>query len=101
MRVWHRLLVLLRSLFGAERMDAEYGEELHFHLDQQVDANIRAGMSRDDARRAAYLSLGNLQSLREASRADRPGALVRQVLRDVAYGVRLVRRSPAFAVSAI
>jgi putative ABC transport system permease protein len=82
-------------------MDAEFGEELNFHLDRQVEANVRAGMSLADARRTAHLSLGNLENLREASRAARPGAIVRQLLRDAAYGVRLIRRSPAFALSAI
>lgn len=101
MRTWHRLIVLLRSWFGAGRMDAEFGEELNFHLDRQVEANVRAGMSFEDARRAAHLSLGNLESLREVSRAGRPGAMARQLLRDAAYGVRLIRRSPAFAFSAI
>jgi predicted permease len=82
-------------------MDAEFGEELNFHLDRQIEANVRAGMSLEDARRTAYLSLGNLENLREASRAARPGAIVRQLLRDATYGVRLIRRSPAFALSAI
>src|SRR5882724_6018736 len=35
-----------------------------------------------------------------ASRAARPGAIMRELLRDAAYGIRLIRQSPAFAVAA-
>lgn len=101
MRIWHRLDVLLRSWFGAAQMDAQFSDELEFHLARDIEANLKAGMSPDAARRAALRSLGNLQSLREASRAARSGAIVHQLLRDGAYGVRLLRRSPSFTSAAI
>ena len=39
----------------------------------------------------------HLEGLREQSPAARPGALAHQIARDLAFGVRLLRRSPGFA----
>ena len=58
-------------------------------------------MSASEARRAAHLSLGNVEALREESRSARPGVWARQSIRDIVYGARLLRKAPAFAVTAV
>ena len=45
--------------------DAEVDSELRFHLDERIQANIAAGMSPDDARRAAMERFGDIQGVRE------------------------------------
>ena len=101
MRVFHVIAVWLRSWLGFRRMDAEFGEELEFHLERQAQEHIAAGMTPAEAARAARRSLGHLDQLREDSRDRRPGALARQLGRDLAYGIRLLGRAPAFAVTSI
>src|SRR5258706_10041963 len=99
MRTVDRIVILLRSWFGAGRMDAEFSEELRDHLDRETQVNLAAGMSGPEARRAAHLSLGHIEGIREEARSARAGAVLRQLVRDVSYGVRLVRRAPGFAVT--
>ena len=54
-RAWlHRA----RGLAGARRREPELAQELEGHLHMHIDDNIRAGMSPDEARRAA--SVGDL-----------------------------------------
>ena len=101
MRTIHRLATQLRSWLRPAQQDAEFGEELRFHLDQQIEANLASGMTEGEAVRAARLALGHLAGLREESRGSRPGAWFRQILRDAAYGGRLLRKAPAFAVTGI
>ena len=60
---------------GLDALDAEVSEELRFHLERQIEANIEAGMTPDEARRAAHLAIGSIEAVREESRAGRPGAL--------------------------
>jgi len=55
--MFKRLLTRLRILRGG-RADNEVDEELRFHLQQQVEANVAAGMSVDEARRQALLVFG-------------------------------------------
>lgn len=101
MRWHHRLAALRREWFHPSSLDREMAEELRFHFDRQVDANLAAGMPVEQARRAATLAIGNAESIRESSRAARGGALARQFGRDALHGLRLIAKAPMFACSAI
>jgi putative ABC transport system permease protein len=99
-RVLARAVALLRGWLRPEALDAEVSEELRFHLARQTEANIAAGMSVEEATRLAHSTLGSIEALREASRAARPGALFHQIVRDLGFGIRLLRRAPAFGATA-
>ena len=101
MRAFHVFAVFLRSWLGFRKVDAEFGEELQFHLERQIQEHLAAGMTSADATRAAYRSLGHIGQLREESRDHRAGALARQLGRDILYGVRLLGRAPAFAATSV
>ncbi len=55
----------LRRFFQRRTEDAELAQELQAHIAHQVDENISAGMPAEEARRQAYLKLGNPQQVRE------------------------------------
>ena len=48
--MWREALSRLRFLFSG-RSRAEVDEELQFHIDRQIEANLEAGMSEEEARR--------------------------------------------------
>jgi len=95
------LLHRLRSLFKRDRVDRELDEEMRFHLDQQIASYVQHGMTRDEAERRAKIEFGGLDQIREEHRDQRGVALVDDLVRDVRYGVRQLRRSPAFAAAAL
>jgi predicted permease len=100
MRALRRIRTAVRGWLQPDGLDAEVAEELRFHLEREVDANLAAGMTPDEARRAAQVAIGNITAVREASRAGRSGALPHQAARDLRLGMRLVRKAPGFAASA-
>jgi len=51
-----RLVTRLRGLLRRSRAAAELDEELQFHLEHEMAANVARGMSPGDARRAASSS---------------------------------------------
>ena len=55
MRLFTRLLATVRGVFRPGALDDDVADELRFHLDRQIQANLIAGMSRDEATRAAHL----------------------------------------------
>ena len=80
---------------------SSFDEEARFHLDQRTEEFIRAGMSADQARRAALTRFG---SVARASDRTADADLFRWLddfRRDVGYGLRLLRRSRGFALLAI
>ena len=74
MRIIHQLLMLWRSLFRSERIDADLADEMRFHVEREIEANVARGMSPAAARREARLRFGSVDTMQEQSRDDRPGA---------------------------
>lgn len=83
------------------RRDERLDEELHFHLEQLIAKYVRAGMTLEEARRAARLKFGGVEQAREATRDEFRGAWAADFIRDVRIGLRTIKRAPAFAATAI
>ena len=97
---WAWLCRLGRTLTGHGR-DAALEEELRFHLEMQIAAGIRRGMSEQEAERAARLRLGGAEAIREAYRDQRGVPVLDTFLQDVRYAARGLRRDTGFALIAI
>jgi putative ABC transport system permease protein len=101
MRVLYQILALFRMLFRGGRVDADLGDEMRFHIERETAANVAHGMSPDAAYRAARLAFGSVDASHEQSRDERPGARVRDLLRDARFGARLLAKSPVFGITGI
>src|SRR5262249_35707570 len=88
-------------LLRRSEKEAELREELRVHLELDAGEREEDGMSGDEAGRAARRALGNLALVREDTRAAWGWRRLEQVARDAEYGLRLVRRNPAFSGIAI
>ncbi|MBP6717144.1 MAG: ABC transporter permease, partial [Acidobacteria bacterium] len=95
-RWWHRL----RDTFST-RAERELDQEFQSHLQMQIDDHVRAGMTPSAARRAALIAAGGLEGAKEAVRDRGRLRWVNELARDARYGVRFLRRSPAFAAAAV
>lgn len=96
----NELLTRLRFLF-ASRSRGEVDEELKFHLEQQTEANIHAGMTDEEARRQAAIAFGGVERAREQCREARPGYWLETLAQDIQYAFRGFRRNPTFSLTVV
>ena len=96
---WLRSAV--RNLFGRTAVDRELDAELRSYVDLVADEKIAAGMEPARARREARLALGGVEQVKEEVRDVRAGAHLEQLAQDVRYGLRGLRRAPAFTAAIV
>src|ERR1700685_376438 len=95
------ILFRLRSLFLRNRVEAELDDELRFHFEQQVEKCIRSGVTREEARRQARLSVGGIDQVKEECREERGVQHMEHLLQDLRYGWRMLVQKPAFTIVAV
>jgi predicted permease len=101
MKVVSRILSRLSGAFSRGRSDSDMAEELESHIQMQTDDNIRLGMTPVEARRAAVLKFGGLESVKQTYREQRGLPFIESVLSDIRYAIRQLRRTPGFTLTAV
>src|ERR1700728_2907499 len=95
------ILRRIANLFRGSKLRREIEAELRSHTEMRIEDNTAAGMSPEQARRDALLRFGNLTLASERVTAADSFLHVESFARDLRYGVRQLRRSPGFAITAI
>ncbi len=95
--LWMRLIGLLRPT----RADEEFRAELESHVDLHTQANMRAGLTPEEARRQALIRLGGAEQTRQAQRERRTLPWLENLARDFSYGVRTLAKHPSATAVAV
>lgn len=101
MKGLRRLVHRLNSLRFRRQHEKELAEELESHIQMQTDDNIRAGMTPDEARRAAVLQFGSIDTVKERHREERRLPFLEGLVSDLKYAIRSFARTPGFTITAI
>ena len=96
MRRWRHCWSSLVDFFRRSRLERDIEEELRFHVESEIEAGARHGLSEGDARRDAHNSLGGTPLLVREQIHDARGLSLSDDFRvDLRQGLRLLRRAPA------
>jgi predicted permease len=101
MRWFTKLKMGARSLFRHHDVERELDDEMSFHLERQIAENVAKGMRVVDARRAAMIEFGGVESMKEDVREIRKANWIHDFVQDLRYAARALAKSPGFAAIAI
>ena len=104
MRPKHWLYIFplrLRSLCRGREVERDLDDEVRFHLENQIEQFIARGLTPTEARHAALRAFGGVEQKKEECRDMRHVRLVDELICNVRYALRSLRKNPGFALVAV
>jgi predicted permease len=96
MSLWDRLFRRRKRILD------DLDQDIHDYVEQETQDNIGRGMTPEQAHYAALSKFGNVTRIKEEAREVWTFVWLEQLLQDVRYGLRQLRRNPGFtAVAAL
>src|SRR5258707_4404418 len=84
-----------------KRMMDDLDQDIREHIERETQDNIERGMAPEEARYAAVRKFGNVMRVKEETREVWSFVWLEQLLQDIQFGFRMLRKFSGFAAVAI
>lgn len=99
--MWSHIKATFRNLLHTQQVESELDNEIASYVAAVTDEKIAEGLAPEEARRRALAECGGTEHVKQAVRNSRAGALADSLRQDIRFGIRQLRRNPAYSSSAI
>jgi len=94
-------MIWFKQLWMRRRIYSDLSEEIRQHLDENIEALLADGMSREEAEQAARRQFGNVTAIEERGREAWIYPFIESLWADLKYAIRQLRKNPGYASTAI
>lgn len=91
----------IRARLRGRPIARDVDRDISAYVSLLTDEKIATGLSPAEARRAALVEIGSVESVREAVRDEQTVAVFRSLFQDVRYTIRLVGRAPGLTTAVV
>jgi predicted permease len=99
--MWSHIKSALRNLLHTQQVESELDDEIASYVAVVTDEKIAAGLAPEQARRSALAECGGTEHVKQAVRNSRAGTFAESLGQDIRFGIRQLRRNPAYSLTAI
>lgn len=101
MKIWPSVRTTLAFFFRRSEAEREMEEEIRSHLRSRADDLEGQGLPRAEAERQARIEFGGYQRYKEECRDALSTRVLGELVADVRFGLRQLRRNPGFTTVAV
>src|SRR5690242_8482141 len=101
MAIFREWINRLRYLANSTNIDGNLDQEIAFHIESRAAELERSGFTSSDARAQARREFGSVARAGEDSRSAWQFHWLADIVSDLRYSLRALRRSPAFTLTAV